>query len=121
MNVKFMQKIKGNFMAFCSQTSLHGWQYISGTPENEGFWAGRTFPYVIELLYLSKIVRVTPFTLRFQTYFLVWNSLHCYGVGRHLLVQQHHRLHELHRGNNRGYNDCSSIRGILPFCSGLQY
>ena len=26
--------------AFCNQTSLHGWQYITQRPETDGFWAG---------------------------------------------------------------------------------
>ena len=29
------------FQAFCNQTSLHGWQYITQRPaEGDGFWAG---------------------------------------------------------------------------------
>ena len=27
--------------AFCNQTSLHGWQYITQRPETDGFWAGQ--------------------------------------------------------------------------------
>jgi len=35
-----MREIMENFQAFCNQTSLHGWQYITQRPETDGFWAG---------------------------------------------------------------------------------
>ena len=40
MPVKYMREIMENFQAFCNQTSLHGWQYITQRPETDGFWAG---------------------------------------------------------------------------------
>jgi len=40
MPVKYMKEIMENFQAFCNQTSLHGWQYITQRPETDGFWAG---------------------------------------------------------------------------------
>ena len=41
MPVKYMREIMENFQAFCNQTSLHGWQYITQRPETDGFWAGK--------------------------------------------------------------------------------
>ena len=43
MPVKYMREIMENFQAFCNQTSLHGWQYITQRPETDGFWAGNDY------------------------------------------------------------------------------
>ena len=68
MPVKYMREIMENFQvllitnismpshptistkyfflkAFCNQTSLHGWQYITQRPETDGFWAGQSYQY----------------------------------------------------------------------------
>ncbi|XP_023319996.1 uncharacterized protein LOC111695065 isoform X2 [Eurytemora carolleeae] len=40
MPLEYMKDIMENFQAFCNQTSLHGWQYITQKPETDGFWSG---------------------------------------------------------------------------------
>lgn len=57
-----------NFQAFCNQTSLHGWQYITQRPETDGFWAGedyleilhRTFHIVRKVSSIIFSIKLSP-------------------------------------------------------------
>ena len=65
MPVKYMREIMENFQAFCNQTSLHGWQYITQRPETDGFWAGEDY---LEILHgIVHIVRNASSIIYFIT------------------------------------------------------
>lgn len=40
MSLMYLKEIMENFQAFCNQTSLHGWQYITQRQGTQGFWSG---------------------------------------------------------------------------------
>ena len=64
---------------------------------------------------------IVDYPTRLQAHILVGDSLRGHGLCSHLPVQQHHRLHELHRGDHRGHHDRPPDGGLLPLRRGLQY
>ena len=58
---------------------------------------------------------------RLQAHILVGDCLRGHGLCRHLPLQQHHRLHERHRGDDGRHDDGATLRGLLPLCGCLQY
>ena len=69
----------------------------------------------------SFSIAVNCFVIRFQAHFLVDHRVRSNGMRCHLPLQQHHRLHERHRGDHRGHDDSSSLRGLLPFRGCVQH
>ena len=39
--MKSLKMMKENFLSFCAQTSLHGWQYMAWEEGKEGFWPSK--------------------------------------------------------------------------------
>ena len=67
------------FQAFCNQTSLHGWQYITQRPaEGDGFWAGERW-----LIHKIQRRHCIPFLTLLSSGFkhAFWSVIVCVAMG----------------------------------------